>query len=74
MIYNQLIEWTGGDRHKAKCSIKGKEIIEFFMEKFKNYKAAEIVNYMHEEKAYKKLGMERSFRLAWQKRLETFNK
>ena len=41
---------------KLSVQSKEKEIIEFFMEKFKNYKAAEIVNYMHEEKAYKETG------------------
>ena len=30
-----------------------KEILDDVIEKFKNYKAAEIVNYMHEENAYK---------------------
>lgn len=30
-----------------------KEILDDVIRKFKNYKAAEIVNYMHEEKAYK---------------------
>lgn len=34
-------------------SVEDKAILDVVIAKFKNYKAAEIVEYMHEEKAYK---------------------